>query len=341
MLRRLAASGARGLAVHYTVHRKNFAELGSLPDLLARLNRELLIPPQAGAGPAPFTIGVTSTARTPTAAPFPVRSSSWSSTVKSWRLPGRGPSRPSDRKREDRYASGQYAREFDRLRRLQGEDQSIMSHIREFCGLGGARVVELGAGTGVPTQKLAAEAKYVTAFDRSLPMVTFARHNLRRLGVENCSFELAEHSRIPLPDGFADVVLAAWALDSVVFDSGPDSWRSRLDRVVFEMRRLTKSGGRTIILAAPLRGERDYLGHLESAHGFQRHLFRSTWRFSSKGIAGDVIRFFLREEVWTGYEPHWPKRFAMPAGIWWKVGSRKEGGEARGFSLNLVAGCAP
>lgn len=60
----LAASGVRDLTVHYTVHRKNFAELPLLPDLLARLgvtnvvigtlkpsgrarvNEELLIPPQ-------------------------------------------------------------------------------------------------------------------------------------------------------------------------------------------------------------------------------------------------------------------------------------------------------
>lgn len=218
-----------------------------------------------------------------------------------------------------RYASARFAREFDRLRRLQGDGESVMAHLREFCELRGARVVELGAGTGVMTEKLAAEALSVDAFDRSPYMMDFARRNLLRLGITNSRFGLAEHSRIPLPPRCADVVVAAWALDSVVFDSAPERWRSRLDRVVLGMRRLTREGGTTIVLAAPLRGERDYLGHLEAAHGFQRHLFRSMWRFSSPGTAREVIRFFLCEQVWKDYEPHWPRDFAMPAGIWWRV----------------------
>lgn len=219
----------------------------------------------------------------------------------------------------NRYASSRFAQEFDRLRRLQGEGESVMTHLREFCDLRGARVVELGAGTGVMTEKLAAEALSVAAFDRSPHMIAFARRTLPRLGVTNCSFAQAEHSRIPLPDRCADVVLSAWALDSVIFDSGPETWTSRLDGIVLEMRRLTRRGGTTLIVAAPLRGERDYLGHLEGAHGFRRHLFRSLWRFPSRRIARDVISFFLRERVWQDYAPHWPRAFAMPAGIWWRV----------------------
>lgn len=219
-----------------------------------------------------------------------------------------------------RYTSGQFAREFDRLRREQGELQSIMTRIREICDIRGACVVELGAGTGVMTEKLAAEAKSVAAFDRSLEMISFARENLMRLGVSNCFFARAEHSRIPLPENYADLVISAWALDSVVFDSGRDDWRAWVDRIVLEKRRLTKSGGTIIILAAPLGGERDYLGRLERIHGFQRILFRSAWRFSSKETAREVISFFLREEVWRNYEPYWPRDFLMPAGIWWRAG---------------------
>jgi ubiquinone/menaquinone biosynthesis C-methylase UbiE len=222
-------------------------------------------------------------------------------------------------KKKERYCSSRFAREFDRLRRAQGEGQSIMTHIREIRDLRGAHVVELGAGTGVMTQRLAEEAHSVHAFDRSSHMIDFAQHNLRRLGVTNCSFTRAEHSRIPLPGGSADVVLAAWALDSVAFDSGPDRWKPELDRIVLEMRRLTKSGGMIIILATPLRGERDFQGYLERAHGFQSHLFNSVWRFSSKRIAREAISFFLREKVWKSYEPHWPGDFFIPAGIWWRM----------------------
>lgn len=32
-----------------------------------------------------------------------------------------------------------------------------------------------------------------------------------------------------------------------------------------------------------------------------------------------MIGFFLREEVWEDYEPHWPRGLAVPAGLWWRV----------------------
>jgi ubiquinone/menaquinone biosynthesis C-methylase UbiE len=223
-------------------------------------------------------------------------------------------------KREERYTSRQFAETFDRLRREHGEHQPIMTEIRKIHDLQGACIVELGAGTGVTTQKLAAEALSVAAFDRSPHMLAFARQNLQRLGVTNCFFAQAEHSHIPLPESYADVVLAAWALDRVIFDSGEESWRSGLDRIVLEMRRLTKNGGTIIIVATPLRGELDYQEHLERAHGFERHLFKSLWRFSSKEIAREVLCFFLQEAVWKDYEPHWPGDFVMPTGIWWKKG---------------------
>ena len=222
-------------------------------------------------------------------------------------------------KTKERYTSVRFVREFDRLRRAQGEQQSIMPRVRQVRDLRGASVVELGAGTGVMTQQLASEAGFVMAFDRSHQMISYAQKNLRCLGVKNCSFAQAVHSRIPLPSRCADVVIAFWALDSVVFDSCAGSWREEIDLIVLEMRRLVKTGGTIILLAAPLRGERDYLGHLECTHGFRRELFRSVWRFASKKDAREAISFFLRKEIWKGYEPHWPKEFAMPAGIWWRT----------------------
>jgi len=195
-----------------------------------------------------------------------------------------------------------------------------MTHVRTIRDLRGARVVELGAGTGVMTEKLAAEARSVAAFDRSPCMLDFAQESLRRLGVTNCAFTRAEHSHIPLPDSSADVVFAAWALDRVVYDSGADSWRSALDRIILEMRRLAMGGGTVIIVAAAPERERDYHGHLESAHGFSRLLFNTVWRFSSKRVAGEAITFFLGERVWKDYEPRWTGDFVVPTGIWWKTG---------------------
>jgi ubiquinone/menaquinone biosynthesis C-methylase UbiE len=220
----------------------------------------------------------------------------------------------------ERYASRRFAEEFDRLRRAQGDDPSIIDHVRAIREIRGARVVELGAGTGVMTEKLAAEARSVAAFDRSPHMLDFARRNLERQGITNCTFARAAHAHIPLPDGCADMVFAAWALDRVVFDSGADRWRAALDRIVLEMSRLAKGGGTVIIVAAPPRRDRDYHGHLEQEHGFESILFGPVWRFSSKSAARAAILFFLGKASWKAYEPFWPGNLIVPTGIWWKIG---------------------
>jgi ubiquinone/menaquinone biosynthesis C-methylase UbiE len=217
-----------------------------------------------------------------------------------------------------RYSSRRFARAFDRLRRFQRERRSILGRIGEICAIQGARVVELGAGTGVVTQELARAAAAVAAFDRSTEMVALARSNLRRRGVLNCSVALAEHVQIPLADGCADLVLAAWSLDNVVYDSDETAWRSELDRVVGEMRRLAAAGGVVMVVASPYGG-RDLVGHLERAHGFHRRLFKTVWRFPSKRVARAAVTTFFNRRVWKDYRPHWPKDLVTLAGIWWRV----------------------
>lgn len=217
-----------------------------------------------------------------------------------------------------RYSSRRFARRFDRLRRFQHGRQSILRRIWEIRDLRGARVVELGAGTGVVTQELAREAAMVAAFDRSPQMVELARSNLWRRGLLNCTVALAEHRDLPLASGCADLVLGAWTLDSVVLDSEEATWRSELDRVVGEMRRLTARGGVVMIVASPYVGvARDFVGHLERAHGFHRRLFKSVWRFPSRRVARAAITLFFKREVWKDYKPHWPKDLVTLAGIWW------------------------
>jgi ubiquinone/menaquinone biosynthesis C-methylase UbiE len=214
-----------------------------------------------------------------------------------------------------RYASRRFARSFDRLRRYQ-DCAPVVRRIEEVRALRGARVVELGAGTGVLTAELAREAASVAAFDRAPEMVALARSNLERHGARGCSVALADHRALPLASGCADLVVAAWSLDSVVCDSDAASWRRELDRVVDEMRRLAAGGGAVVIVASPYSA-RGFVLHLERAHRFRRRLFKTTWAFPSRRAARAACTLFLGERAWRDYAPHWPKLLVTLAGLWW------------------------
>jgi len=215
----------------------------------------------------------------------------------------------------ERYGSRRFARRFDRLRRYQRARESIVARVGAIRDVRGARVVELGAGTGVVTEELARQALSVTAFDRSLAMIAIARER----NPPRCAFALADHRDIPLADGCADLVLAAWSLDGVVYDGDETSWRTALDRTVREMERLTAAGGAVVIVASPI-GARDLAGHLERAHGFRRRLFKTAWRFPSRRAARAAVTLFFGARVWRDYRPRWPRDLVTLAGLWWRTG---------------------
>lgn len=214
----------------------------------------------------------------------------------------------------ERYRSRRFARRFDRLRRYQRARESVVCRIDEVRAVQGARVVELGAGTGVVTEELARRARSVAAFDRSPEMIGLARER----ELPRCTFALSDHRNLPLADRCADLVVAAWSLDGVVYGSSEGSWRRQLDRAVREMTRLTATGGAVVIVASPL-GARDLTGHLERAHGFQRRLFKSVWRFPSRREARAAVTLFFGGRVWRDYRSRWPRDLATLAGLWWRT----------------------
>lgn len=213
-----------------------------------------------------------------------------------------------------RYGSRRFARRFDRLRRYQLAREAIVCRIGELREVRGARVVELGAGTGVLTEALARRARSVAAFDRSPEMIGLARAR----GLPRCAFALADHRDLPLADGCADLVLAAWSLDGVVYGNSEESWRKELDGAVREMGRLVAPGGAVVIVASPI-GARDFTGRLERAHGFRRRLLKTTWRFPSRREARAAVTLFFGARVWRDYRSRWPRDLVTLAGLWWRA----------------------
>ncbi|WDF55789.1 class I SAM-dependent methyltransferase [Mucilaginibacter sp. KACC 22063] len=104
--------------------------------------------------------------------------------------------------------------------------------------------MELAAGTGRLTGLLAPSAKAIHAFDLAPEMVDYAREKFGTYS--NITFNVASNSAIPLPDGFADIVVEGWSLGYIAFAGGSD-WKLAIDEVVTEMERLLKPGGSVLL----------------------------------------------------------------------------------------------
>lgn len=112
--------------------------------------------------------------------------------------------------------------------------------------LAGARVLELGCGTGANTVWLAERAAEVIAIDFAPRMLDCAR---RRATARNINFAAHDiNRRLPLDDGVIDVVIETLVLEHV----------AKLDRLFAEVSRVLRPGG--VFMISELHPYRQLMG---------------------------------------------------------------------------------
>jgi len=101
----------------------------------------------------------------------------------------------------------------------------------------GEVVLDLGSGAGIDVflaAKVVGADGYVIGVDMTPAMIARAQTNAERAGIKNVDFRLGEIERLPVTDGYVDVILS-----NCVINLSPDK-----PRVFAEMRRVLKPGGR-------------------------------------------------------------------------------------------------
>jgi len=174
-----------------------------------------------------------------------------------------------------------------------GYPDALYDAIERLVGpLGGRRVLDVGAGTGISTRALASRGATVVAVDPSLAMASTLRAQAPALPVA-----LGRAETIPVRSGWAELVTFAQAWHWVT-----------LPEAAIECRRVLGPGGRVALWWNVSEDENAFCDELESECGIDRYGGRERQddRRSLVEVGGfsDVVRDALRWK-WSVPVEHW------------------------------------
>jgi ubiquinone/menaquinone biosynthesis C-methylase UbiE len=203
----------------------------------------------------------------------------------------------------------EHAAEYDRLVAREDYLENIPRALMSIRPLAGARVVEMGAGTGRLTRILAPRVEAIAAFDRSKAMLDVAVDTLSVFRRKNWQVAVGDNRRLPVADGVADVCIAGWSFGHAT-GWYPDSWRVEISLALGQMRRALRRGGTAIILETlgtgrespqpPTPALASYYAMLEGEFSFAPSWIRTDYRFESIEEADRLTRFFFGDELADG-----------------------------------------
>ena len=142
--------------------------------------------------------------------------------------------RDLDRINGERRFWNKFAHRYDRFmdRRVKSYGTLLEKLIQEISA--GSIVLEVAAGTGVVSLRLAEKAGHVYALDLSQAMVTEAKKKAGGKNLENIEFLVDDAYELPFESGKFDAVICSNALHNMKDTATP----------LMEMRRVLKPGGR-------------------------------------------------------------------------------------------------
>lgn len=125
------------------------------------------------------------------------------------------------------------AGEWDAMR-SEWYDERVIDELATRARVGPtSTVLDVGTGTGFVAAGLASRVRRVVAVDSSSAMLSVARRNVDRLGIDNVELVPADLSAVPYPDGFFDATVANMVLHHAEAPAA----------MISEMARVTKASG--------------------------------------------------------------------------------------------------
>lgn len=216
-----------------------------------------------------------------------------------------------------------HAEAYDELVRAEDVDGNLLPAIEAHVSLQGARVVEVGAGTGRLTSLLLQAGAHVDATEAAAPMLEIAR---QRLGANpKVQLRRADARELPSADASADLGIAGWVFGHLRHWL-PADWRNEIGAALDELSRTVRPGGQVIVIetlgtgrtepAPPNADLAEYFRWLEADRGFSRTAIRTDYQFDGVDDAARVLGFFFGEAKAELVREHAWQRVPECTGIW-------------------------
>lgn len=198
------------------------------------------------------------------------------------------------------------ALEYDTLISAEDVDGHLEEALSQWAPIDGARIADVGAGTGRLARLFAARCRHMHLIDRAAPMLEVARDRLAAIGLaDKITVHHADARELPLDDESVDIAMAGWVFGHFRHWM-PDGWRAEVDAALAEMRRVVVAGGPIVVIETLGTGHEvprqrsileEYFAHLEGEHGFERSWIRTDYEFADVSTAASVMGGFFGEEL--------------------------------------------
>lgn len=221
-----------------------------------------------------------------------------------------------------------HAAEYDALVSAEDRDRRLLPAIESVASIEGARVLDVGAGTGRITRQLVTRAARVVGVDRASAMLDVARRHLEAMNPP-AAWELhaADARELPVESGTFDVAVAGWVFGH--FRKWmPDGWQREVGRALAEMKRALVPGGAMIVIetlgtgreepAPPSPELGEYFAWLEAEQGMTRQAIRTDYEFESVESAATITGFFFGQAFGERVRHEGWKRVPECTGVWSK-----------------------
>jgi SAM-dependent methyltransferase len=193
---------------------------------------------------------------------------------------------------------------YDRMVAAEDVDGAVIAALGRDRSLVGARVVEVGVGTGRVTRQLVSAGAIVSGVEPEPAMLAIARAHVAALGGEPERLVAGTLDALPFADASADLGVSAWVFaHQRSFE--PELWRGAVDAGVGELRRVVRPGGSLVLFETlgtgttepGVRADLEELyRHLETRWGFSREVLRTDFQFETAVEAAETLQFFFGDD---------------------------------------------
>jgi len=218
------------------------------------------------------------------------------------------------------------AKSYHRIIAAEDVDNHLHPALENITPLRGARVLDLGTGTGRIPLLLNGLAKQIVGLDLHWDMLR-EHQTQRKRSAGHWSLLAGDMRFLPFPTDTFDVTTAGWALGHFT-GWYPENWSTETRRVLDEMHRVVHPGGALIILetlttgslipAPPTPDLAAYYDWLEKRWGFTRQEIQTDYQFTNAEEAIAQTEFFFGPELSRTIRRNNWARLPEWTGVWGK-----------------------